>query len=126
MKKKLLSLVMAAAMVLGLAACGSSSDTADTSGSDDSASSTAAFKIGTIGPLTGENAIYGLAVAQGAKIAVEEINASDSSIKFELQSEDDVADGETSVNAYNNLMDWGMQLLVGPTTTRCPPRRSPR
>ena len=25
---------------------------------------------------------------------------------------DDVADGETSVNAYNKLMDWGMQLLV--------------
>ncbi len=116
MKKKLLSLVMAAAMVLGLAACGSNSDTADTSGSDDSASGTT-FKIGTIGPLTGENAIYGLAVANGAKIAVEEINASDSTVKFELQSEDDVADGETSVNAYNKLMDWGMQLLVGPTTT---------
>ena len=115
MKKKLLSLVMAAAMVLGLAACGSSADTADT-GSDDSASGTT-FKIGTIGPLTGENAIYGLAVANGAKIAVEEINASDSAIKFELQSQDDVADGETSVNAYNKLMDWGMQLLVGPTTT---------
>ena len=116
MKKKLLSLVMAASMVLGLAACGSNSDTADTSGSDDSASGTT-FKIGTIGPLTGENAIYGLAVANGAKIAVEEINASDSAIKFELQSQDDVADGETSVNAYNKLMDWGMQLLVGPTTT---------
>ena len=115
MKKKVLSLVMAAAMVLGLAACGSSADTTDT-GSDDSASGTT-FKIGTIGPLTGENAIYGLAVANGAKIAVEEINASDSSIKFELQSQDDVADGETSVNAYNKLMDWGMQLLVGPTTT---------
>ena len=69
MKKKLLSLVMAAAMVLGLAACGSSADTTDT-GSDDSASGTT-FKIGTTGPLTGENAIYGLAVANGAKIAVE-------------------------------------------------------
>ena len=115
MKKKLLSLVMAAAMVLGLAACGSSADTADT-GSDDSASGTT-FKIGTIGLLTGDAAIYGQAVANGAKIAVDEINASDSAIKFELQSQDDVADGETSVNAYNKLMDWGMQLLAGPTTT---------
>ena len=115
MKKKLLSLVMAAAMVLGLAACGSSADTADT-GSDDSASGTT-FKIGTIGPLTGDAAIYGQAVANGAKIAVDEINASDSAIKFELQSQDDVADGETSVNPYNKLMDWGMQLLAGPTTT---------
>ena len=115
MKKKLLSLVMAAAMVLGLAACGSSADTADT-GSDNSASGTT-FKLGTIGPLTGDAAIYGQAVANGAKIAVDEINASDSAIKFELQSQDDVADGETSVNAYNKLMDWGMQLLAGPTTT---------
>ena len=115
MKKKWLSLVMAAAMVLGLAACGSSADTADT-GSDNSASGTT-FKIGTIGPLTGDAAIYGQAVANGAKIAVDEINASDSAIKFELQSQDDVADGETSVNAYNKLMDWGMQLLAGPTTT---------
>ena len=115
MKKKLLSLVMAVAMVLGLAACGSSADTADT-GSDNSASGTT-FKIGTIGPLTGDAAIYGQAVANGAKIAVDEINASDSAIKFELQSQDDVADGETSVNAYNKLMDWGMQLLAGPTTT---------
>ena len=114
--KKLFAMLLSLAMVLSLAACGSNSDTADTSGSDDSASGTT-FKIGTIGPLTGENAIYGLAVANGAKIAVEEINASDSAIKFELQSQDDVADGETSVNAYNKLMDWGMQLLVGPTTT---------
>ncbi len=119
MKKKLLSLVMAAAMVLGLAACGSSADTADT-GSDNSASGTT-FKIGTIGPLTGDAAIYGQAVANGAKIAVDEINASDSAIKFELQSQDDVADGETSVNAYNKLMDWGMQLLAGPHHHRCRP-----
>ena len=48
---------------------------------------------------------------------MDEINASDSAIKFEFQSEDDVADGETSVNAYNTLMDWGMQVMVGPTTT---------
>ena len=115
MKKKVLSLVMAAAMVLGLAACGSSADTTDT-GSDDSASGTT-FKIGTIGPLTGDAAIDGQAGANGATIAVDEINASDSAIKFELQSQDDVADGETSVNAYNKLMDWGMQLLAGPTTT---------
>ena len=38
-------------------------------------------------------------------------------IKFEFKGEDDEADGEKSVNAYNNLMDWGMQVLVGPTTT---------
>ena len=123
--KKLLAFVMASAMVLSMAACGGSSSSgnsgssdaaADNSGSTDTAD-TQTFKLGSIGPLTGDAAIYGQAVVNGAKLATEEINASDSKIKFEFQGEDDEADGEKSVNAYNTLMDWGMQVLVGPTTT---------
>lgn len=123
--KKLLAFVMASAMVLSMAACGSSSSSgnsgssdaaADNSGSTDTAD-TQTFKLGSIGPLTGDAAIYGQAVVNGAKLAVDEINASDSKIKFEFQGEDDEADGEKSSNAYNTLMDWGMQVLVGPTTT---------
>ena len=118
MKKKFFALMMAMTMVLSLAACGGeTSDAATDDSSSESTASGAAFKIGTIGPLTGDAAIYGQAVANGAKIAVDEINAAGGDIQFELKSEDDVNDGETSVNAYNNLMDWGMQLLVGPTTT---------
>ena len=56
-------------------------------------------------------------VFNGIQIAVDEINAKGGSIKFEFKSEDDVADGETAVNAYNTLVDWGMQALVGPVTT---------
>ena len=124
MKKKFISLMMAMVMVLTLAACGSKEETAAPStgtsagtSSESTGEAGGTFKLGTIGPLTGDAAIYGQAVANGAKIAVDEINASDSSIKFEFQSADDVADGETSVNAYNKLMDWGMQVMVGPTTT---------
>lgn len=124
MKKKLLAFVMAATMVFSLAACGSSNSN-DSSNSGDSSDSDSAqsgdevqtFKLGSIGPLTGDAAIYGQAVVNGAQLAVDEINASDSKIKFEFQGEDDEADGEKSVNAYNTLMDWGMQVLVGPTTT---------
>ena len=123
--KKLLAFVMASAMVLSMAACGGSSSSgnsgssdaaADNSGSTDTAD-TQTFKLGSIGPLTGDAAIYGQAVVNGAKLAVDEINASDSKIKFEFQDEDDEDDGEKSSNAYNTLMDWGMQVLVGPTTT---------
>lgn len=86
---------------------------------DDSAAGTAGgtFKLGVIGPLTGGAAIYGTAVANAAQIAVDEINALGGDIQFELKAEDDVNDAETSVNAYNTLMDWGMQILVGTVTT---------
>lgn len=124
MKKKLLAFVMAATMVFSLAACGSSSSNDSSSSSDSSDSDSAqsgdevqTFKLGSIGPLTGDAAIYGQAVVNGAQLAVDEINASDSKIKFEFKGEDDEADGEKSTNAYNQLMDWGMQVLVGPTTT---------
>ena len=121
MKKKFMCMLMAAAMTLSMAACGSKSDDtntnndANTDGTETSEVQT--FKLGSSGPLTGDSAIYGMAVVQGAELAVNEINASDSKIKFEFQKQDDEADGEKAVNAYNTMMDNGMQVLVGPTTT---------
>lgn len=119
MKKKFMCMLMAAAMTLSMAACGSKGDDtntdANTDGTDNAEVQT--FKLGSSGPLTGDSAIYGMAVVQGAELAVNEINASDSKIKFEFQKQDDEADGEKAVNAYNTMMDNGMQVLVGPTTT---------
>ena len=127
MMKKLFGILLTLAMVLSLAACGggndkpadSSTPPADSSQPSADAPSGSAggtFKLGGVGPLTGDAAIYGNAAMNGAKIAVDEINAL-GGIQFEFKAEDDVADGETSVNAYNTLMDWGMQVLVGPVTT---------
>ena len=121
MKKKFAAMFMAAAMVCTMAACGqkadtSTTDTSDTSG-DASGSEVQTFVLGSSGPLTGDAAIYGQAVINGAELAVEEINASDSNVKFTFLKQDDEADGEKSVNAYNTMMDEGMQVLVGPTTT---------
>lgn len=126
--KRVMALVMVAALCLCcFAACGNgstddttSSTPADSSsaadGSSTPAADGAAFKIGSTGPLTGEAAIYGKAVMNAAQIAVDEVNA-EGKIKLEFKGEDDVADGETAVNAYNKLMDWGMQILMGPVTT---------
>lgn len=77
------------------------------------------WKIGAIGPLTGSAAVYGIAVKNGAQLAVDEINANGgiNSIQIEYRAEDDEADGEKSVNAYNALKDWEMNLLVGTTTS---------
>ena len=74
------------------------------------------LKIGTIGPLTGDAAQYGNATKHGAELAAKEINAK-GGLQIEVNGQDDESDAEKSVNAYNNLLDWGMQVLVGPTTT---------
>ena len=132
-KTRILALVMALAMCFGLmAGCSnSSSGSNDTPKNSDTPSSSApentdgdtantgatgTFKIGGIGPLTGGAAIYGIAAMNGAQIAVDEINALGGA-QFEFKPEDDAHVAETSVNAYNALMDWGMQALVGTVTT---------
>ena len=112
MKKfnKLVSVIVASAMVMTMTACGSAQQA---SGSSD------AFKIGGIGPTTGDAAVYGMAVQNGAQIAVDEINAAGgvNGYKLEFSFQDDEADAEKSVNAYNTLKDWGAQMIVGSTTS---------
>ena len=121
MKKKFAAMFMAAAMVFTMAACGQKADTPSTPDADGSGDQSGAevqtFVLGSCGPLTGSAAIYGQAVVNGAELAVEEINASDSTVKFTFLKQDDEADGEKALNAYNTMMDEGMQVLVGPTTT---------
>ena len=75
-----------------------------------------AVKVGLIGPLTGAAAIYGNAVANGAQIAVDELNAK-GGLQLELNAQDDEHDPEKSINAYNNLLDWGAQMILGCVTT---------
>lgn len=121
MKKKIVSVILTAAVAMGcMTGCGS----ADTQGAGagtgaDTAADGEAFKIGGIGPTTGGAAIYGKAVMNGAQIAVDEINAAGGINGYQIayKFEDDQADPEKSVNAYNALKDWGMQVLMGTTTT---------
>ena len=73
------------------------------------------FKIGAIGPMTGAAAVYGNAVMNAAQIAVDEINEAGgvNGVQLEFNPQDDEHDAEKSVNAYNALKDWGMQMLLG-------------
>lgn len=78
------------------------------------------FKIGVIGPMTGDNAQYGLGVYHAAQIAAEEINANGGINGYNveiLDAGDDQADPEKAVNAYNDLLDKGMQMLCGTVTS---------
>ncbi|MEI3101213.1 MAG: ABC transporter substrate-binding protein [Oscillospiraceae bacterium] len=85
--KKFFALVMAMVMCLGLlAGCGQDYEATDAPPprpplpklprpASETASERGSFKFGGIGPLTGDNATYGVAVMNGAQIAVDEINA---------------------------------------------------
>ena len=121
MKKKFAAMFMAAAMVFTMAACGQKADTPSTPDADGSGDQSGAeaqtFVLGTCGPLTGGYAIYGQAVVNGAELAVEEINASDSAVKFTFLKQDDEGDGEKAINAYNTVMDEGAQFILGTVTT---------
>ena len=85
----------------------------------DAAGSEGTLKIGGIGPTTGDNAVYGLAVKNAAQLAVDEINAAGgvNGMTLELNFQDDESDAEKAVNAYNTLKDWNMQVLVGTVTS---------
>lgn len=109
MKKKFLSLVLVAAMSLTMfAGCGNGS----TKSSDK-------WYIGGIGPVTGAAAQYGQGVKNAIQIAVDEVNAAGgiNGYQIEYKFEDDEHDAQKSVNAYNTLKDWGMQILLGTVTS---------
>ena len=99
--RKLAAAVLALALVLCMGTAALAEDT---------------IKIGLIGPQTGGAAVYGMAVARAAQIAVDEINAQ-GGVQIALDVQDDEHDAEKSINAYNAVLDNGAQMILGSVTT---------
>ena len=78
------------------------------------------IKIGLSGPLTGDAAVYGVAVKNSAEMAVEEINAAGglNGMKFTLIAVDDQNDAAKISTNYSNLVEQGMQVSLGTVTTK--------
>lgn len=108
--KKFLGLLLAGAML----ASSFTGCSGKTSSSDEKT-----LLIGGTGPLTGDYATYGISVQQGAQIAVDEINEKGgvNGYTVKLEVEDDQADPQQAVQAYAKLMDNGMNLSLGSTTS---------
>ncbi|MGY8532418.1 branched-chain amino acid ABC transporter substrate-binding protein [Paracidovorax citrulli] len=75
-------------------------------------------KIGHVGPVSGPQAHYGKDNENGARMAVEELNAqgvtiAGKKIKFELQAEDDGADPKQGTAAAQKLCDAKVAGVVG-------------
>lgn len=130
--KKLASLGLVAGMVVAsLSGCGTKDEDKATTneatkapeGDAGSADATGVFKIGGIGPLTGGAASYGMSVQNGAQIAINEINAAggvkvgDATYTLEMKFADDEASADTALTAYNTVMDWGAQAILGCVTS---------
>lgn len=107
--KKTFAAVMALAMILGLTACGGKNYTAKNT----------EYVIGFSGPLTGPAAVYGVAVQNSAKMAVDEINAAGGldGVKFKLLATDDTHDATKVAANYASMIEGGMQVSLGTVTT---------
>lgn len=109
MKKVFSAALVAAMSLIMLAGCGDSKGASDT------------WKFGSIGPVTGDYDEYGIGVRNGIELAVNEINENGgiNGVQIEYRFEDDQTDNEKSINRYNALKHWGMNVLIGPTTSGC-------
>ncbi|MEG1782189.1 MAG: ABC transporter substrate-binding protein [Oscillospiraceae bacterium] len=109
--KKFLSVLLATAVLAGALTGCSSGDKGEAKGKT--------LLIGGSGPLTGDNASYGISVKQGAQLAAKEINAAGgvNGYNFEVRMEDDQADTQQAVQAYSSLMDAGMNVSLGGVTS---------
>lgn len=106
--KKFLALVVATAMVGSLVACGQASN------KDGDAEK---IVFGTMGPLTGENAIYGVTALNGIKLSIEE-RESVLGKPVQLLSVDDKADQTEAVKAYNKFVNNdGVTGIIGAITS---------
>lgn len=111
MKKRVVSVllvVMFTASIFAFAGCSTSGGSADAD----------VVKLGFIGPMTGDAAIYGSSAEEGAQLAVAEINEAGGidGKKIELVAYDSKADQTEAINAYNRLRDQdGVVAVIGGT-----------
>jgi branched-chain amino acid transport system substrate-binding protein len=109
---------IAIAAAIALAACGKKEE-APKKEAKAAAPAEEVVKIGHVAPLTGGQAHLGKDNENGAKMAVDEINAAgglkvgDKTIKLELLGEDDKADPKEGTLAAQKLVDAGVVAVVG-------------
>ncbi len=109
--KRILALALMVVLCIGcLAACSGGKTTNDTPST---------IKIGYLGPLSGGVAQYGIAVQNGVKLYVDQLNKAGgiNGKQVELVSYDEEGDATKAVTGYNSLLDSGVVAIVGDVTT---------
>ncbi len=125
--KKLLSIALVAMLALSaLAGCAAPAAT-DASASDATASDATAadaaqpaasgetIKVGILGPHTGDYAVYGLAVKNGAQLYIDQVNAAGgiNGKQIETIVYDNKGDSTEAITAFTRMVDDGITALIG-------------
>jgi branched-chain amino acid transport system substrate-binding protein len=108
---RFLSHLLVAAMALNLAACGKKSQPTE-------GGSEPVVRIGSVSPLTGPQAHLGKDNANGAQLAVDQLNAKGVTIdgkkvRIELDAQDDAADPKTATIVAQRLVDEKVAGVIG-------------
>ena len=109
--KKILCCVLTGAMALSLAACGN--------GSNGNASDGNTIKVGVIANTTGDSSQYGIAVSQGAKLYIKQLNEEGgiNGKQIEVVEYDDKGATADAVNAYERMKSDGVTAVIGAVLT---------
>lgn len=122
MKKKILALVLAAAMGMALlAGCGGNGGAGGAAGNGDAAktSGTDEIFVALITNTTGDYAQYGIPVHNAALMYFNKVNAEGgiNGKKITVLEYDDKADGVESKNAFNLAMEKNISVVLGSVLT---------
>lgn len=77
------------------------------------------IRVGILAPLTGDVAQYGIAVSNGAKLYLEQVNEAGgvNGKTVEIAEYDEEGDPAKAVTGYNYLLDEGVTAIIGDVTT---------
>lgn len=116
MKTKLLATSLIAAAVL--AGCGKKEEPATTAAPAAAPTAATVVRIGHVGPISGTAAHLGKDNENGARMAIDELNARSLTIggtpvRFELLAEDDASDPKQGTAAAQKLVDANVNGIIG-------------
>jgi branched-chain amino acid transport system substrate-binding protein len=114
-RNKLFTMLLVVVMaVMSVSGCSSNGDAAGKT------STKGGIKLGVLAPLTGDVSVYGIAVNNGIKLAMEEINKNGGVLgqQIALETLDEKGDISEAVTAYNKLLTKDVVALLGDVTSK--------
>ncbi len=118
--KKLLCIALATMLAFAaLAGCAATPAATDDTATEAAATTDETIKVGILGPHTGDYAVYGLAVRNGAQLYIDQVNAEGgiNGKQIETIVYDNKGDSTEAITAFTRMVDEGITALIGDVLT---------